>query len=288
MKQITLILIGLLFSQVIFGQFDKHNNPVFNSELISEESIDDFNLTSNYYTIDNNISNKESSVYVSENPNLDDYLKFAKDLPAYYFTVHRGQNVSFMIMLLQKNDGNNTILNYMVLNPSNNKSIEVPCNVFGEISEKRAQELLQLNVDSSAKLITLPVGDLFLFNGITYKIQPYDKVKAGVIDIAKQLMNPESYERFRMEEYIKNETIGGKLDFKKAIESEGSGDSLFEFEGIVHNPNEYSIILWGQTVKRIGIKSVNEAILLWESIYQREMTKPEKKVLKIGFNYEKE
>ena len=288
MKQITLILIGLLFSQLIFGQFDKHNNPVFNSILISEESIDDFNLTSSYYTIDNNISNKESSVYVSENPNLDDYLNFARDLPANYFIVHRGQNVSFMIMLLQKNDENKTILNYMVLNPSNNKSIEVPCKVIGEISEKRVQELLQLNVDSSAKLITLPVGDLFLFNGITYRIQPYDKVKEVVIDIAKQLMNPESYERFRMEEYIKNESIGGNLDFKKVIESEGNGNSLLAFEGIIYNPNDYSILLWGQSVKQIGIKSVKEAIQLWESIYQREMTKPELKALKTGFDYEKE
>lgn len=283
MRQKTLILIGLLLTNLIYGQIDKHGNPVFNSIMISIDTIDNFELTSNYYSIENNISNKESSVYVTDNPALDDYLKFARDLPANYFIVHQGENVRFMIILLQKNEGNKTTLNYMILNPSNNKSVDMPCNVFGEINEKRIQELQKLNIDSTAKILTMPNGELFLFNGIAYRIQPYDKLKAEVIAISKQLMNPESEDNLSTEEYIKKETIGGKLDFKKVLDSEGEGNTLLVYDGIAYNSKDYSILLWGQAVKRLGVKSVKDAIILWESIYEREMTTSEKKALKNGF-----
>lgn len=283
MRQKTLILVGLILTNLIYGQIDKHGNPVFNSVMISLDTIDNFELTSNYYTIDNNISNKESSVYVSDNLDLADYLKFARDLPAYYFIVHKGQNVSFMIMLLQKNNGSKTTLNYMILNPSNNKSVDMPCNVFGEISEKRVQELQKLNIDSTAKILTMPNGELFLFNGIAYRIQSFEKLKAEVIEIAKQLMNPDSDDNLSTEDYIKKETIGGKLDFKKVLDSEGKGNTLLVYEGMAYNSKDYSILLWGQAVKRLGIKSVKEAITLWESIYEKEMTTPEKKALTNGY-----
>lgn len=262
---------------------DKHGNPVFNSVVISIDAIDNFELTSNYYTIDNNISNKESSVYVSDNPDLADYLKFTRDLPSYYFIVHQGQNVSFMIMLLQKNNGSKTTLNYMVLNPSNNKSFDMPCSVFGEISEKRVQELQKLNIDSTANILTMPNGELFLFNGIAYRIQPYEELKAEVIEIAKHLMNPDSDDNMSREDYIKKETIGGKLDFMKVLDSEGKGNTLLVYNGISYNSKDYSILLWGQAVKRLGINSLKEAVTLWESIYKKKMTTPEKKALTNGY-----
>lgn len=218
MKKITLIILTVIALTNAFGQTDKHGNPVFNNELISEEKLDGFELTSSYYTIGNNISNKGSSVYVSDNPTLNDYLKFARDLPSNFFIVHQGQSVMVMMMVIQKNEDSKTTLSYNIVNPNNGKSMQAPCNVWGEISEKRADELLKLKVDTAAKIIDLPNnGKGLLFNGIAYRIQPYDKLKAEVIEIAKQLTTPEEVIKDPIE-YIKKETIGGKLDFNNLLE----------------------------------------------------------------------
>lgn len=83
MKKIILLLLTIITLKSAFGQEDRLGNPIFNSEVLSEEKFDKFELTSSYYLIDNNISNKESSVYVSEKPTLTEYLKFSRELPSY-------------------------------------------------------------------------------------------------------------------------------------------------------------------------------------------------------------
>jgi hypothetical protein len=281
MKQITFLLFAVFAMTSAFGQIDQHGNPVFNNELISEEKLDNFELTSSYYNIKDNISNKESSVYVSDNPTIDDYLKFARDLPSNFFIIHKGQNVIVAIMLLQRNDGYKTTLTYNIVNPNNGKSMEVPCNVFGEITEKRVDELLKLKIDSTAKIIDMPGGKSFLFNGIAYKIQPYDKLKAEVIELANQLISGGEEIKDPVE-YIKKETIGGKLDFNKVLENEKQ--SLFVYDGMAYNKKDFAIYLWGKKVKMIGIKSSKKAIKLWEEINKRTLTEPERKALNNGFN----
>lgn len=281
MKRIALIILTVIILTNAFGQTDKNGNPVFNNELISEEKFEGFELTSSYYTIDNNISNKGSSVYVSDEPTLTDYLKFARDLPSNFFIIHQGQNVMVMIMVIQKNEDTKTILTYNIVNPANGKSIQVPCNVWGEISEKRAEELLKLKVDTSAKIIDLPNnGKGLLFEGIAYRIQPYDKLKEEVIEIAKQLTTPEE-EIIDPVEYIKKETIGGELDFNKVLEKETQ--QLFIYDGVAYNKKDFAIYLWGKKVKRLGISSSKKATKLWEEIYNRTLTDPEKKALISGF-----
>jgi hypothetical protein len=281
MKQITFLLFAVFAMTSAFGQIDQHGNPVFNNELISEEKLDNFELTSSYYNIKDNISNKESSVYVSDNPTIDDYLKFARDLPSNFFIIHKGQNVIVAIMFLQRNDGDKTTLTYNIVNPNNGKSMEVPCNVFGEITEKRVDELLKLKIDSTAKIIDMLGGKSFLFNGIAYKIQPYDKLKAEVIELANQLISGGEEIKDPVE-YIKKETIGGKLDFNKVLENEKQ--SLFVYDGMAYNKKDFAIYLWGKKVKMIGIKSSKKAIKLWEEINKRTLTEPERKALNNGFN----
>jgi hypothetical protein len=281
MKQITFLLLAVLSMTSVFGQIDQHGNPVFNNELISEETLENFELTSSYYNIKDNISKKESSVYVSDNPTVDDYLKFARDLPSNFFIIHKGQNVIIAIVLLQRNDGDKTALTYNIVNPNSGESMEVPCNVFGEITEKRVDELLKLKIDSTAKILDMPGGKSFLFNGIAYKIQPYDELKAEVIELANQLISGGEEIKDPVE-YIKKETIGGKLDFNKVLENEKQ--SFFVYDGIAYNKKDFAIYLWGKKVKMIGIKSSKKAILLWEEINKRTLTEPEKKALNSGFN----
>lgn len=282
MKKLASILLTVITLTTAFGQTDRHGNPVFNNELISEEKLDGFELTSSYYTIDNNISNEGSSVYVSDKPTLTDYLRFAQELPSYYFIVHQGQSVMLMIILLPKIEGSNTILSYNIVNPSNGKSMQTPCKVWGEISEKRADELLKLKVDTAAVIIDLPNnGKGLLFNGIAYRIQPFDKLKAEVIEIVKQLTTPEEKIKDPIE-YIKKETIGGKLDFNKVLEKETQ--ALFLYDGVGYSKKDFAIYLWGKKVKTLGISSSKKATMLWEEINNRELTTLEKKALVSGFD----
>ncbi len=282
MKNLAIILLAVITLSTAFGQTDKHGNPIFNSELISNEAIDGFELTSSYYTIDNNISNKNSSVFVSDNPTLTEYLKFARELPSNFFLVRQGENVLVMIVLMPKIEGSKTNHYYYIVNPNNDQSMETPCNVFGEISEKRADELLKLKVDTAATIIDLPNnGKGLLFDGIVYRIQPFEKMKAEVITIVKKLLAPDD-----PIEYIKKETIGGELDFNKVLEKETQG--FFLFDGVAYNKKEFAIYLWGKKVKMIGISSSEDAIELWEEINDRTLTDPEKNALLKGFENESE
>lgn len=276
MKRIALILLTVITVTNAFGQIDKHGNPIFNNELISEEKLEGFELTSSYYTMDNNISNKGSSVYVNDNPTLIDYLKFARELPSNFFIIHQGQTVMFMIIVLQKNEDSKTAFTYNIVNPNNGKSMQIPCNVWGEISEQRADELLKLKVDTAAKIIDLPNnGKGLLFNGIAYRIQSYDKLKAEIIEVAKQLTTPEEEIKDPIE-YIKKETIGGKLDFNKILLEETNGLKLYD--------GGDAIYLWGKKVKMLGISSSKKATKLWEEINNRTLTASEKKALISGFD----
>ena len=85
-------------------------------------------------------------------------------------------------------------------------------------------------------------------------------------------------------DFIKSETINGKLDFYNVLVKEGKGKTFSVYDGVAYNPRKFAILLWGQAVKRLGIKSVKKATILWESIYKRKMTEPEKNALKKGFN----
>jgi hypothetical protein len=85
-------------------------------------------------------------------------------------------------------------------------------------------------------------------------------------------------------EYIKKETIGGKLDFNLTLEKESKG--LYLYDGVAYNKKDFAIFLWGQAVKRLGITSSKKAAKLWREINTRELTGAEKKALTKGFNTE--
>jgi hypothetical protein len=176
-----------------YAQQDRYGNPIFNSQVISDEKVDNFRLLAGYYTIANNISNKKSSVYRSSAPSLTDYLAFSRELPSYFFVVFKGETARFLIGPIPKVEGNKTKLFYRIMNLSTNKSAEVPCQVFGEISEKRVEELIRLQVDTTAKVLTTPNGKLYLFQGIAYRIQPYEQLKADVISMARELLDMETH-----------------------------------------------------------------------------------------------
>ncbi|HEY3430874.1 MAG TPA: hypothetical protein VGK39_09370 [Cyclobacteriaceae bacterium] len=85
-------------------------------------------------------------------------------------------------------------------------------------------------------------------------------------------------------EFIKKETVGGKLDFGLTLEKENKG--FYLHDGIAYNKKDFAIFLWGQAVKRLGVPSSKKASELWTEINKRELTKPEKNALTRGFDLE--
>ncbi len=85
------------------------------------------------------------------------------------------------------------------------------------------------------------------------------------------------------EQYRRTESIGGKLDFNKILDEEGKTDTLILFDGIAYSSKEYALVLWGQAVKKLGIPTFKEAVDLWKSIHQTELSKSSLKALKKGY-----
>ncbi|MCD1117267.1 hypothetical protein [Chryseobacterium turcicum] len=82
---------------------------------------------------------------------------------------------------------------------------------------------------------------------------------------------------------IKEESIGGSLDFTKTIEEKYSSAPFIRFGDILYNKKDFAILFWGAKVKHLGIESLDEAIKLWEEIHKKKLTKSENKALKTGF-----
>ena len=80
-------------------------------------------------------------------------------------------------------------------------------------------------------------------------------------------------------DYIKKETIGGKLDFKKLYI--GYGEENAEYKVYL-----YSVSTWAYAVKDLGIENRRDIIKLWEEIHKRKMTKDEKKAIDLGLKEE--
>lgn len=267
----------LITTSEISAQEHKNENGVFNNIQLSNEQIFGFGITSSYYTIENNISNKQSSVYVSENPSIAAYTDFALDIPSHLFVIHLAERVQMVITVQPKREGKKTIWIYNVMNTKNGKSIEKPCTVPGEITDTRAEELLKLKIDPTAKFTeSTDKNKWFLFNGVNYQVQSYEKVKSEVSELAKQLLNPDPIV------YIKKESIGGKLDFAKSLEKQSQ--SSYQINDVTYSKKEYAIYLWGKKVKQLQIKPVETATDLWQEIYKNKLSTSEKKALLAGYN----
>lgn len=277
MKKQLLLFIFLIFltSSKLYSQLDKNGNPIFNSEKIENISFENLEIISNYYTIKNNINNKQSSVFINENPTLDDYWNFATKLPSYYFIIVDKGNVKGMLMLIPKNGDDSFFYNVII--PNTNENFQISSKLQGKISENRAKELTDIH-----KTKATIYQDILKFNKKDFQILKYNDVIEEVKAIAKEkIIDNRTNEKPNIEEYIKTESKGGKLDFKDTVEK--NNGALINFEGILYNKKDFAILMWGAAVKKIGISELSKAQLLWQEINERNLTEPELKALQKGF-----
>lgn len=173
----------ILFLNIVsYAQVDSNGNPIFYSITVSEDTLKNFSLSSNYYTITNNINNPESSVFVSENPSTEEIIEFVRTKPSYYFLVHKNQVVSTMIMVLPRLDGKKSKYSYLIMNPNNKQQIELPCEISGDVTEIRAAELLK-EYEKDSKELHIGPKSFILFGNVAYSTQSFNEVKNDLISL---------------------------------------------------------------------------------------------------------
>jgi len=96
-----------------------------------------------------------------------------------------------------------------------------------------------------------------------------------------QTINKEKNKLADTIEYIKRETIEGKLDFTSVLKE--TDYPTIEHNGVRFNKNDYFVFLWGQAVNDLGLESSEKASRLWEEIHGKKLTAPQRTALRIGF-----
>ena len=180
-----LLTLLVVFKITIFSQVDEKGNPVFYSIPVSEDTLENCLLSSNYYTITNNINNPNSSVFVSENPTNEEIIEFVRTKPSYYFLIHKENIVTNMIMVLPRIEGKKTKYSYFIINPDKNQQIELPCPVSGDVTEIRSAELLK-KYEKDSKELHIGAKSLILFGNIAYSVQPFNTLKTEVIKLINE------------------------------------------------------------------------------------------------------
>ena len=285
MKNILILLTLLTFGN-IYSQTDRNGNPVFNSIITDEQEFKEYNLVSNYYTIENNIENKNSSVFVSENPSLNEIEKFATDLPSDFFLITKEQQMSNMILIV-----NEPKMTFVVINMANNKQSKFDFKLNGDITENRANEIVKAKYDVDAKINK---GNLY-FNNKKFKIISNKDINKSVLSlIRKQELGKTNPSEIKMpsQEELKNIILtetkeGGQLDYFTEIKGK-------ENDGIQIKPGVFSTNLgialykWGRATFENGVNTLEDSYKIFSEFKGRELNRKEKDYIKLGFNKELE
>jgi hypothetical protein len=280
MKKILTVLLLFVATQT-FSQTDHNGNPVFNSVTTSEDTLKDFQFISNYYTLKNNIDNKNSSVYISDNPSLDQISNAAISLPSDFFLITNGQNIINMVMII-----NQPSRKFIVINPTTGKQSEFDCSIKGDITENRATEIIKENYDPKAKVN----GSKLYFNGKKLKIISNQEIKSNVLGlIEKQKLNvgDSSNVKILTKEELRKIVLteskeGGKLDFFTEIKGH-------EMDGIQIKPRLFetkigiALYKWGRANFDLGVNTVEDALEFWAEFKGRQPNQREKDYITLGF-----
>jgi hypothetical protein len=284
MKKITIIILTIFSIEQVFAQTDKNGNPVFNSVSTYEKVIDNFLLISNYYTLSNNIENKQSSVFISEKPTLDQIEKAAINLPSDFFILTKESKM--VVMVLLQNDPKRE---FMTITMATKKQFTFPCKLTGDITENRAKEIIKENYDMTA---TIENGKL-KFNGKEFVIISNQTIEEAVWKLIRDekldkkkpsdIVMPSKME---LKNYILTETKeGGKLDFFTEIKGK-------EYDGVQIKPGVFTtkqgiaLYKWGRACFDIGVNTIEDVYEIYFEFKQKELNQRDKDYIKMGFDKE--
>lgn len=281
MKNLLLFAFTILLVTSSFAQTDQNGNPVFNSVSTKERSFDGFTLISNYYTLKHNIENKKSSVFILENPTLDQIENAAVHLPSDFFMVTRDNKMVVMVML--QNDPKRQ---FLVVEMKNNNQSYFPLNLKGDITENRANEIIKEKYDPAANIENAQLN----FNGKVYAIITTQEIEDHVLALIKK----EKLDKKKPSDLIlrsKNEikTLiisetkeGGKLDFFTEIRG-SENDGIQIKPGVLTTKQSVALYKWGRACFEIGVNTVEDAYEIFADFKGKPVSKRDQDYIKMGF-----
>lgn len=284
MKRTVIIILTFLSLGHVFGQTDKNGNPVFNSVSTKEKVIDNFILISNYYTLKNNIENRHSSVFVSQQPTLDQIEKAAINLASDFFILTNESKM--VVMVIMKNNPNRE---YLTIVMKTNQQSTYPCELSGDFTENRANEIVKEKYDSTSYID----NGILKFNGKEFKIILNQDIEEAVWSLIKKekldKKKPSDImlaSKNEMKAYILIETKeGGKLDFFTEIKGK-------EFDGVQIKPGVFTtkqsvaLYKWGRACFDIGVNTIEDVYDIFAEFRQKEINQRDRDYIKMGFNKE--
>ncbi len=178
---------------------------------------------------------------------------------------------------------------FRVINIATENELEFDCDLNGDITENRANEIIQEKFDPKAKI----ESGILHFNGKKLKIIPNESINNAVLSL---IMKEKFYEsqpsEFKIptkdelkEIILKESTEGGKFDFFSEIKEK-------EYNGVQIKPGVFttleSIALykWGRANYDLGINTIEDAYAIYAEFRNREITDKEKAYIKKGFEKE--
>lgn len=286
MKAIFILVIIILNSSQLFSQTDKNGNPVFNSISLSEKTFQDGLLIANYYTLKNNIDNKESSVFISKNLTLDEIQNAAVNLASDFFILTRKSKLVAMIMLQTK-----PAREWIIFTAATNKRETFPFTLSGDITENRANELMESKLDS---LSTVENG-ILTFNNKKFRIITGNEIEREAIKLIeeqnlhkKKASKVTLLSKGEMRSYIlENTKKGGELDFFTPIQGK-EYQSIQVKPGIFTSQVSIALYKWGRACYNIGVNKVEDAYAIFSEYKNRALNELEKAAIKMGFYKELE
>lgn len=276
-----IILLFSALTNTLQGQSDDYGVPVFNSVSTGEKQVNNMLLISNYYTLSNNIENKLSSVFIASQPTLDQIQNAAVTLQSDFFILTRERNIIATITLMNAPKREFTI--YIL---SQNKQITAPCDLVGDITENRANELVQKKYDTTAYI---GEGQLH-FNGQTFQIIKNSDIENAVLDVIKHeklnMKRPSGTyvpSKEELKNYILSESaVGRPLDFFSEIKGH-EYDGLQIKPGLFTTKQGVALYKWGRACFDIGVNTPADAVEIF-SEYQGKPTSPrDQDYIKMGF-----
>ncbi|MEO7835514.1 MAG: hypothetical protein ABIR50_09350 [Ginsengibacter sp.] len=249
---------------------------------MQEDTLFNYRLLSNYYTLKNNIENKNSSVYISDIPTLDDIEHAAINLPSEFFIIMKNQSMVNMVLIR-----NNPSKEYFVINPKTGGLKEYPCDIKGDISENRANEIISQDYDPKAKI----EGGILFFNKKKLTIATNKSIKESVLNFIEEQQlsagDTSSVKIFSKEDLRKivlsESQEGGKLDFFTEIKDH-EYDGVQIKAGLFTTKLSVALYKWGRANFDVGVNNVDNAIEFWAAFKGRPANQREKDYITKGFN----
>jgi hypothetical protein len=277
--KLLLTVLTILITVACFSQTDGNGNPIFNAIEMGEDSLNGYQLLANYYTLQNNIDNRGSSVYIADKPTLNQIATAATNLPADYFLVLKNGSVLKMILV-------NTYPKkwFLVVTPGQAEPKKYENPLKGDIAENRANELIKAGYDSASNIAD---GKL-RFNDNRYTITSNAEIKEAVIHLINEehLADTSGIKTLSREELhtaiLKETQPGGKLDFFTPIKGH-EWDAVQIKPGLIDTRRGIALYNWGKANKDLGVATLDEAYAIFAEFKGRELNIPEKAYIKLGF-----